>query len=50
VLRRLRDWRAERKRRRLEKYADQLGFMDRDELDRLRKQQSPVRGGFRRRV
>ena len=47
---RLRRWRADRKQRKLEKYAEQLGFMDRNELHRLRKQQSPVRGGFKRRV
>jgi hypothetical protein len=50
VFQRLREWRAERKRKRYEKYAEKLGFMDRNELDRLRKQQSPLRGGFRRRV
>ncbi|HEX6700635.1 MAG TPA: hypothetical protein VF101_07890 [Gaiellaceae bacterium] len=39
-----RKWRAARKERKLAKYADDLGHMDRNELQRLRDQQSPLRG------
>jgi hypothetical protein len=37
-------WRAARKERKLAKYTDELGHMDRSELQRLREQQSPLRG------
>jgi hypothetical protein len=50
VLRALRKWLADRRERKLGKYAEEYGFMDRAELDRLRQQQSPLRGrrGYRR--
>jgi hypothetical protein len=44
-------WRAERKQRKLAKYAEELGHIDRDTLQHLREQQSPLRsrGSIRRR-
>jgi hypothetical protein len=49
VFTRVRRWLADRKQRRIAKYADAHGFMDRKELERLRRQQSPMRGGRGRR-
>jgi hypothetical protein len=49
VLKSLRNWFAERKKRRYEKYADKRGWVDPAQLERLRQQQSPMRGGRGRR-
>jgi hypothetical protein len=50
VFGRFRQWRAERKERRFKKYADDLAWMDRDQLEKLRRQQSPMRRGTQRRM
>lgn len=40
---RYRRWRDDRKHKKQAKYAEEYGFMDPAELDRLRQQQSPLR-------
>jgi hypothetical protein len=45
---RIRSWLARRKERKAAKYAEEAGWMDRGKLQRLREQQSPLRGGRRR--
>ena len=40
----VRRWLAARKERKLAKYADEYGHLDPSELQRLREQQSPIRG------
>ena len=49
MLKGLRNWLAERKKRRYEKYADKRGWVDPAVLETLRQQQSPMRGGRGRR-
>jgi hypothetical protein len=44
MLKRFRNWLAGRKQRKAAKYSEQYGFMDADQLERLREQQSPLRG------
>ncbi len=44
MLERFRTWLAARKQRRAARYAGEYGHMDPVELQRLREQQSPLRG------
>jgi hypothetical protein len=44
MLRTLRNWLKTRREKKQTKYAEEYGWMDADELERLREQQSPLRG------
>jgi len=44
MLRAIRDWWQRRKEKKAARYADEYGWMDPQELERLRRQQSPLRG------
>jgi len=46
----LRAWWARRKKARYDKYVKDRGFLDEKTIDRLREQQSPLRGRGRRRI
>ena len=50
MLKGLRNWLAERKKRRYDRYAEKRGFVDPAVLEKLRKQQSPMRRGGTRRA